>query len=265
MRVLIKCFSLSIFLLTTGCVNNFTQNYKSLPTPLGLSQIHDDHEVEIISTKNLDKDIRKYQQQGFLPIGRSEFYANRYQDKSDIKKQAEVIGAQLVLVLREDLGSSTYSMPVTTPTMEYSTSNSNYNVYNNTNTNIGRIQGQSNTISHGSKTNYIPVTVNHGKYTAFFLAKFKTSTGIIPRELSDTDRQLLGQNSGIIVDTIVNASPAYYQNIIENDVVLKINGKSIFGVNGFIGLINDNLSNGKLRLDILRQGKILKKEIILSK
>lgn len=193
-------------------------------------------------------------------MGISEFVARTgSQNIKSVEKQAELVGAQVVIVSRQGLGESTIAMPVTTPTT--STSTTNYNLYGNYGS---QVLGSAKTTTYGTQTQYIPVTLSNTKYSAYFFGKFKNKTGIYPFELDDGDKLKTEQNFGVKVGAVVRGSPAYLSGILTNDIILKANKKDIYGIQGFIEITN-SVQNGDLELDVYRNGKTIKKVLKVSK
>lgn len=250
-------------ILLTGCANNFAKHYTSIVSTNTPSYISTNKPIEIIDVDDDPNELNRFLRDGYLPVGKSSFTAqSRSQKIADIKTQAKAIGAQIVLLNRKDAGTATMVVPLTTPTASTSITNSNHNIYG-AYSGVNNIYGSSTTTTYGSKTQYIPVTSNFTEYTALYLAKFKSRVGIYSSELTDQDKQMLGQNTGVRVSVVVNESPAYFGNIIPNDLVLKINGQIIAGVNGFTDISN-NLPPGKVRLEIFRNEKKIIKDIEIA-
>ena len=112
----------------------------------------------------------------------------------------------------------------------------------------------------GSQTQYVPVQVSFTQYSAIYLAKFKSRTGIYPVELNNQDKAKIDQNTGFKVGVVVNESPAYYANILPNDIITKINGIDIAGIKGFIEVTNIAPS-GLMNIDLIRDSRKLRKQI----
>lgn len=63
------------------------------------------------------------------------------------------------------------------------------------------------------------------------------------------------------VKVIKNLSPAFNQ-LVENDIILKINDIEVRDVNHFVD-ISSYLKKGNIQLEILRKGQKIMKEIII--
>lgn len=248
--------TLSLF----GCSNKFATNYKTIATTSSTLYENTGERVEIIESNNINSDIQRLLEQSYMIIGTTNFVANSgSQSLASLKKHGESVGAHKIIVNRKHLGSSTISMPLSTPTTSVSSTNSNYNISNNHGGNAN-IYGNSRTTTYGTQTQYVPITISNTEYSAYYLAKFKSKTGIYPFELTDQDKQLIGQNTGFKVGVIIKDSPAYYANILTNDIVTEINGSPIAGVSGFIAKV-DTLPSSKVNLKIFRNGKYQFKDL----
>lgn len=258
---MIKLLTISLISFSLlGCANKFAENYKSTATISNPLYVNTGEPLEIIESNDINSDLKKLLEQGYMTIGTSKFVANSgSQSLSDLKKHGEIVGAQKIVVNRKHLGSSTVPLAMTTPTVSTSSTNSNYNITNNYGGNAN-IYGNSRTTTYGTQTQYIPFTVSSTGYSAYYLAKFKSKTGIYPFELTDQDKQEIGQNIGFKAGVIINDSPAYYGGILTNDIVTEVNGKQINGVKGFVEFV-DSLPNGTAKLKVYRNGKSLIKEI----
>lgn len=252
---------LAILCITiTGCANNFSTNYKSIATTSSPLYIPSSKPIEIITTENVDLETKRLAENSYMIMGISEFTARSgSQNLKNIEKQAALVGAQVVLASREHLGSTTISMPMTTPTT--STSTTNYNLYGNYGS---QVSGRAQTTTYGTQTQYVPITLSNTKYSAYFFGRFKNKTGIYPFELNDKDKQNIDQNLGVRVGAVVNGSAAYFAGILTNDIILKVNKKDIYGVQGFID-IADTLQNGNAEFKVYRGGKTLVKILEIEK
>lgn len=107
------------------------------------------------------------------------------------------------------------------------------------------------------------MTVNFTNYSAIYLAKFQSRTGIYPIELTNQDKTIIEQNTGFKVGVIVNESPAYYANILPNDIITKINDVDIAGIKGFIEIAN-TAPSGLMKVELIRNQKKLNKNLTIK-
>lgn len=258
-----KKISLILSIMLGGCVNQFADNYKTIATTSNPLYIPVSGEIEIKETKDIQGDLQTYLERGYAPIGTSNFSARSgSQNIQNLRNHAKTVGAKAVLINRSNLGSSTITLPFTTPTTTTSQSRSNYNISNNYG-GYASVNGNTTTTTYGSQTQYVPVQVSFTQYSAIYLAKFKSRTGIYPVELNNQDKAKIDQNTGFKVGVVVNESPAYYANILPNDIITKINGIDIAGIKGFIEVTNIAPS-GLMNIDLIRDSRKLRKQISIE-
>ncbi|MFZ0827073.1 MAG: PDZ domain-containing protein [Verrucomicrobiia bacterium] len=78
------------------------------------------------------------------------------------------------------------------------------------------------------------VTTDRYLYLAGFFRKMKTPVlGTIPVPLPSEIRQQLERNTGVFVEVVKNDTPAFNANILEGDVILKMNGEDVESVSDF--------------------------------
>ena len=99
------------------------------------------------------------------------------------------------------------------------------------------------------------------KYQVNYFYKFHSITCIYPVDLSGADQSKTGYTQGVKVKVIKSVSPAFNQ-LIENDIILKINNIEVHDVNHFFN-ISSYLKKGNTQLEILRKGQRIMKEIII--
>lgn len=251
-------------LLVSGCATNqFAENYKSIGGAGDPSYIPSSANIEIIEVQDFAKEAPPYLERSYLTIGTSSFVARSgSQNLQSLKDHAKLVGAQIVLVNRRSVGSNQVVIPLTSPTTTRSQTQSNYSLNNYTGY-YGSVSGNSTTTTYGSKTDYVPVTVSFTNYSAVYLAKFHSRTGIYPYELTNQEKVNLEQNTGFKVGLIVNESPAYYANILPNDIITKINGVDVAGVKGFIEIAK-TAPSGLMKIELIRNQKKLNKTITIQ-
>lgn len=247
----------------SGCANNFAETYKPYDGLKTLSPLDKKESVEIIDVKENPDKVNKILREGFSPIGSSRFVArDMSQQIVDIEKQARAIGAKVAVLEKKDAGSGTVVQPYVTPTQVTSTTNLHQNIYSNKGY-LGNIQGNATTSSYGTSTQYVPVHVNFKEYIVTYYSKTPNNIGVYVDDLSDNEKQLIGSNTGVKVIAVIDNSPAYFGNILPNDLILEVNGSKLAGAKGF-NKVNGELLKGKVDLMILRSSKVISKQIELN-
>lgn len=222
--------ALAALLSLAGCANNWTKYYHGLDDARTLPN-YDAREsgIRVFSTSSagIQNDIREMIRHGYAQIGYSNFNAGSDGGKeSQLRVQAQKIGAQVVITGSSYTGTVTGSIPWTTPTTSTSYTTGQATAY-------GRggpvtAYGSATTTTYGSQTTMIPYSVNRSDFGAAYFFKSKYHTGVYTKELSDETRRAMGSNKGVLVDIVVDGSPAFMADIIPGDVIISINDAPVF-------------------------------------
>lgn len=250
-------------ILLTACASNYTQFYKAdVPAAfIAKNRLTPPPAEPFIERMAPSTDVTDYIKRGYVTIGVSEFNSSAAPAEDEAIEQGKKVGADLVVLLTpEYTGSSTTIVPFKTPTTttSYSTGNATAHGRNGT----VNVSGSSTTTTRGEQTTYIPVTNDHFNYGAWYLAKLRWVLGVVPRELTDAERQELQSNKGVGVNFLVNNSPAFNADILPGDLILKINGEPVPDRRSFWQIIESN-SGRKVPITLYRRGKYIEKEILL--
>lgn len=261
-----RFFTLAIMgssFLLSGCINNFAEFYQGqADARLIPTYVPSTEEVRIISTNDLAKDEKILIRQGFMPIGRSSFNANTGTVTRDsLVQHAQKIGAQVVLLKSVVTGTENRVMALNTPTTSTSYTTSNAQAYGSGG--YANAYGNSTTTTYGSQTNYIPYTISRSAVGAEFFAKFKIKLGISPQDLTDDDKKDIGQNGGVKIFEIIDNSPAYFANVLPDDIVVSVNDKPVGNSADFLEKVK-NLPNGTNKFEFIRNKKHMFKQIDIA-
>jgi membrane-associated protease RseP (regulator of RpoE activity) len=232
-----KKFTISMLGLTllAGCsANPYEKYYSGKTDAYTLPNYEPSKEIKIIQSFDLKSDLQNYVRQGYAQIGISSFNAqtNRISDK-DIYKQAEKIGAQIVLKQSKLTNVANQYNTITTPTQ------------------------------WGTIGSVIPTTITREDFSAIYLAKFKSRIGINLIELTDEERQKIGQNNGQKIIVIVDNSPAYKANLLTNDIITAINGMALESPSQVANILR-TLPVGIAKFEVIRNGNKITKEIHIT-
>jgi len=234
-------------LLISGCAANGFEKYYS-PQP-GSEKLAASPYVEkpaeepkvYTHSNDIQGDAKRLAEDGYVLIGTSSFYgpANRV-SKSQAIDEAKRVGASIVLIKTSYKDTVSGSMPYTVanPT-QYATVNTTGTV--NSYGSGGYANGSYNSTSTvampgGYSTYNIPYNISRDDFFASYWAKLskeKMRLGIRYVPLPDDVRQRLKRNTGVLVPVVVNGTPAFKANILEGDVILKVNGADVIDVPGF--------------------------------
>jgi hypothetical protein len=205
---------------------------------------------------------KPYVQQGYAVIGYSSFNSGHNESASEAIAQAKKLGADLVVIVDPNYtGSITSQVPLTLPTSNTSYTNGSATAYGSG----GSVTayGNSTTTTYGSKTTYIPMTVNRYDYGAVYFVKQKFTLGVQWRPLKSEERQLLQTNSGLYVNTVVNGTPAFRSDILPGDIVEAINGQKLYDVESASNMLG-TLKGQQVTFTIYRHGQVITKSVQLN-
>lgn len=259
-----------LLFLTTGCVNEYKNNYKYAngATPETINFIRANPAPILPSIEqapNTDGNtlLATYAKRGYLMIGSSFFNSTRSATDNAATEQGKEVGADLVVIFNPQYtGSTTSQVPFTTPTTTTSYTNDSATAYGSGG--VVNAYGTSTTTTYGSETTYIPITVNHINYGALYFVKIRHPFGALTRELTDSERKLFQTNKGAVVQLVIDNSPAFYGDILVDDVIVDINGTPIININTYNNTAFNN-ANKLAKVKILRNGKLIEKEIQFGK
>jgi hypothetical protein len=250
----------------TGCAttpNGFSQFYQdragagitNLPSYSGSTKI-------IAQSTDPTNDIKELYRNGYALIGFSAFEGSP-QTQDMLVSQAKKIGADVVLYSSVYLGSQQAAVPFLQyhPGQTYTTTSSgtvNANAWGSGGYayGTGNYYGNSTTTSPGTfSTQVVPVTVQRYQYQAGFFRKMKPAIfGVLPQPLPSEIRQQLQRNTGLFVWIVQSGSPAFYANILEGDVILKMNGEDVLSLPDLIEK-NAKFAGQKVDVEVWRNGE----------
>lgn len=210
-------------------------------------------------------DLKEQYRNDYVIIGASSFQGPpQSKANDDLMSQAKNVGADVVLYSCEYLGSHQTTMPW----IQYNSGQANTTISSGTASasvggsggyanGTGNYYGSSTTTIPGTfSTQVVPTTVERYHYEAYFLRKGKPPIlGIRNVPLPTEIRQQLERNTGVLVWVVINDSPAFNANILEGDVILKMNGEDVTSVKDFSGKIHQ-LAGQKVNIEIWRNGQL---------
>ncbi len=263
-NVLIALFVMSL----AGCVtvNGYSKFYRSTPgaTPERIAQLRASPppEMPLVTHASKFPDAKPFYQQGYAVIGYSSFNSGHNEPDSEAIAQAKKLGADLVVIVDPNYtGSVTSQIPLTTPTSTTSYTNGSATAYGSG----GSVTayGNATTTTYGSKTTYIPMTVNRYDYGAVYFVKQKFVFGVHWRPLKDEERQLLQSNNGLYVDVVVNGTPAFRSDILPGDIIESINGQKVYDEKAASDLLA-LLKGQQVTVALYRDGHVITKIVQLN-
>lgn len=88
-------------------------------------------------------------------------------------------------------------------------------------------------------------------------------TGFEIMDLDTESRQRLKRNTGVVVDIVYNSSPAFYANLIKDDVIIKINNSEMYESSNYYELLKKLNRGKKVIITVIRNGIVQKISYIL--
>ncbi|MGH2508501.1 MAG: PDZ domain-containing protein [Gammaproteobacteria bacterium] len=240
--------SMGILFLSACATNPYTKFYHDRLDGKTLSQIPyidaSPCKPRVFGSHDLKTDAHTLYERNYALIGESAFQGPP-QDNSKVIKQAEKVGACVVLLHSDYLGTQTTYMPWITP-----------NAPQTSNTTVtGDINATATTTTYGgAHTTYIPRSVSEYTYEAAFFAKYKPPIfGVLTTNLTPELREKLQRNTGAYVAVVIDNSPAYDANILEGDVITSFSGEEVTSGAQFMQLIHKHAGE-RVHIILIRDG-----------
>ncbi len=193
-----------------GCAGNpFVNFYYSNELPSAYF-IEDGSSPKIIRGTNYEEDVLYMKRKGYMELGNSSFNG-RTVDHSLALAQAKRIGAPIVYVYSKYTNTESGMAPIIIPN------------------NQTIVSGGGVATVYGSQTMYVPYSNSRHDVLATYWKKIRMpALGIRTRELSSKMKQRIGSNKGMFISAVIDGSPAYNADILEGDILVKINGISTY-------------------------------------
>lgn len=203
--------------------NDWQKYYKSLGATDGLIKSKLPPE-SVPSTGSVESDVDSMWQRGFEAIGYTYFNTGN-SSTADGVRLGKDLQARYVIIQTKLTSTSQANIPLTLPTTETSQTSGTVSTYGSSGSNFGNYSGT--TITTGSTTTYIPITINHfDKSALFFMEMPKTGTGIRYRELTPDEMARLETRRAFVVVSVRDGSPAYNADILPGDLVTHIDDQA---------------------------------------
>jgi len=257
--------------LTAGCQNPYDKFYTStIPPKLnrGLLPHTGETQISSVPATEIKSSIETLVKRGYVVVGYAKFEAKAGDYTLSLRAKAQEVQADIVLM------SSAYartrsgvSRVLDYNPLEGSTTYSSGQVHSSNYGLGGYIQpsgtfsgksmpssAMSTTTSPGTfSADYVPYSVQLNDYSAYFLRRFHYLIGAPLSPLSDEQRRALQRNTGLVVNIVVEATPAYAAHILPGDILLTIDGEDIVSAE----MLNERAlakAGQVVRLGVLRDG-----------
>lgn len=223
--------------LLAGCATSgykqFYKPYVDAKTLTEVKLLSEGKEPQVFGTDDFDRDILILRSKNYIPIGYSSFNGG-YEDTKNAAAQAKQIGATLVLVNSKYTNTQTTTSTLFLPdnkTTYHSGTVSGNTSYNSA---YSGYLGGSNTYGSfsGSSTKYrtkaVPIISHQSRYdqNAVYFVKStkKYKFGVQFNDLTPEQRTQFERNTGVLINVVIEDSPAFTSNVLAGDVLIKVGG-----------------------------------------
>lgn len=206
-------------------------------------------------------DGERMAEEGYVQIGYSSFNAADVSINGAID-QAKKVHAHRVLVYSDYKNTVSGSMPLTVPNTQTSTTSVSGNAYGAGG--MSTFSGTAYTTTTGTKTTYIPYSVNRYDYLATYWARRRSFVfGAGVNDLTPELRQALQTNKGVLVEVVIKGTPAFNADILKGDVLKAVGDTEIYDAASFSQVLAPHAGQ-TVTFQIVRNGTLIQKEVRLN-
>lgn len=213
-----------------GCATPFSTFYHDKTGGLDITQIPyiivTNEDPKLIQGSDDEMDSMKMLEDGYVLIGYSLFNSGDV-NISDAIDQAKTVKAAVVFVYSKHTNTESGVLPLTRPNKQTSMTNIQGNIYGPGG--FATYSGNTSTTTYGTKTTYVPYTVNKSDYLATYWAKRKPPIfGAYLVDLTDDDRRKISSNKGMRITAVIKNSPAFFSDIFRGDIIKQIGEVEVY-------------------------------------
>lgn len=257
-----------IILLFACAANPFSQFYYDITNGQDLTKINHISLIEkgqnplLYRGADKDEDRVKMLENNYIMVGYSSFNAGNV-NENDVYAQAKKVQATAIVLYSQYTNTVSGSMPLTLPNTQTSKTNISGNVYGSGG--YANYSGYVNTTTYGTKTTYIPYSVSRYDYGATYWVNRKYTTfGLILIDLDADLRAEIQSNKGMLVEAVINNSPAFWSDIFRGDILKSIGTIDIYDTNNYVEALKEYAGRTE-KVVILRNGKLIEIKVTLNK
>ncbi len=123
----------------------------------------------------------------------------------------------------------------------------------------GLLRGVSMTISRSTLERVVPSLLKHGRIRRGYLG-----VSLQPVQLQKKTSELGDQETGLLVISVEDQSPADIGGVVQGDVIVKVNDQSTRLLDDLMVSLSSDLIGEKFLLNIIRGGEITEIELVLG-
>lgn len=248
-------------IILAGCAQSgykqFYKPYVDATSVPDVELIAEGQEPQVFGTDDFDRDANILLSRRYIPVGYSAFNGS-YEDTKNAAAQAKSVGATIVLVSSQYTNTQTTTSALFLPDTR-------------TTYHSGSVQG--NTTYSGISTTYgttaVPYTSHQRRYdqTAMYFVKSnqKYKYGVQFTNLTPAQRSQYERNTGVVINIVIEDSPAFLANVLAGDVLIAIDGTPVRNVDHatqVMGSVPSSQDQSILR--VIRNGEEKDIEVMLK-
>ena len=261
MLAIILCF----ILLLAGCANPYVRFYQDRTGGVDLTKspmvVLLAGEPKLFQGTNPETDYPRMLENGFNLVGFSSFNGANINVNGALT-QAKSVHAEIILIYSKHTGTQSGVQPLTLPDVQTSVTNLSGGGFGSAG--YGSFSGTALTTTYGTRTTYVPYSVERYDYFASYWIRMKPPVfGVHTRNLTPELRQKIGSNKGVYVLAVVRNSPAWSADVLKDDIITKISDVEIIDHTTFGRTVGMNIGK-KVTVEILRNGQRIVKEITFN-
>jgi membrane-associated protease RseP (regulator of RpoE activity) len=259
-----KLLLIFLGLLATSCAKPYEQYYTATTKGIDISKFVDVTRTEpkLMIGNDVKSDSIQMAENGYACLGYSSFQGRKINESQAIE-QAKKVNASIVLVYSKYLDTLSGYSPLILPDYKTSVTNVTASAYGSSGYATG--YGAGTTTTYGTQTTYVPYHIDRFDQGATYWAKKKYPPvlGVRGSEIPPELRQKIGSNKGLLVFVVEKQSPAYRADIVNGDIVKKINNTEIYDESTLESALRLNAEK-KVSILLIRDGKEIIKEVVLN-
>lgn len=175
--------------------------------------------IVILEGTDTEADLESMRRQGYDAVGYSEF-EGRLVAEGEARDIAQEIGANRILVYREDLGTESGWRPMMVPW-------GGFYPWRPWGT-AGFRSCRTGLPHYVPQVTYVPYTEQRYSQTAVFYAPIRSGgLGVFVRETSEDEQQRLASKGGAVITAVVDGSPAALAGLRSGDIIVEIDGRPV--------------------------------------
>lgn len=210
--------------------------------------------------RDFNADADTLYKRGYVGIGLSEFNGSKV-DWDDARSMARSLGADAVVVYTKYTNTISGATPLILPNTQTSNTTMTGTAYGAGGT--VNAYGNATTTTNGTQVAYVPYSIQRSDYRAVYVVKIRPVFGVWTMDLSDSQRQQIQSNSGVVVHAVADDSPAFTADVLPGDIITRVNGSPFSGTAAFTNLLQ-SYAGQAVELTISRNGKVIKKKVTLN-